>query len=92
MTNKPPDAVRSPLSHAGTGSSFARLVRLQTEFAELLQTPRVFVRLQGSEHFTTGRPWDTLYFPGDSPRCGEPRYDWQDRGDGVLLGELKYKE
>jgi hypothetical protein len=88
----PPDAIRSPLSHAGAGSAFTRLARLQREFAALLETPTVYVRLQGSEHFISARPDDTLYFTADSPRSGEPRYEWQDRGDGVGLGVLRFRE
>ena len=50
---------------------------------------RVYVRHQGGEHFITGDPADTLNFPGESPRSGEPRYEWEDRGDGVSYGYLK---
>lgn len=89
MTDPKPDAVRVPLSFAGAGDSFARLSRLQGEFAGLLQVERVYVRHQGSEHFLTGDPADTLNFPGDSPRAGEPRYRWEERGDGVSLGYLR---
>jgi hypothetical protein len=92
MCQRPPDAVRSSLLYAGPGSSFARLARLQTEFSVLLGTPQVFVRLQGMEHFITCSPNDTLLYPTDSKRPGEPRYDWEDRGDGVVLGYLRADE
>jgi hypothetical protein len=89
MTDRQPDAIRSPLGFAGPGDSLTRLTRLQAEFAPILGTARVYVRHQGPEHFITGGPADTLNFPADGPRCGEPRYDWEDRGDGILFGYLK---
>jgi hypothetical protein len=89
MTNdRPPDAVRAPLRHAGEGDSFTRLARLQSEFSGVLGIPTVFARHQGTEHFISGRPDDTLNHPGHGPRSGEPRYVWRDRGDGVLYGYL----
>lgn len=89
MTPKAPDAVRSPVAYSGVGSASARLVKLHVEFAPLLRQPRIFVRLQGSEHFITGNPADTLLFSRDSDRPGTARYDWCDRGDGILFGVLK---
>jgi hypothetical protein len=89
MDGQKPDAIRSPLGFAGPGDSFARLSKLQAEFAPILQVTRVYVRHQGSEHFVTGDPTDTLLFPSQSSRSGESRYDWADRGDGVLYGHLQ---
>lgn len=89
MQEPKPDAIRSPLVFAGPGDSSTRLLRLQAEFAEILQTPRIYVRHQGSEHFITGNPADTLNFPSDGNRCNEPRYEWRDRGDGILYGNLR---
>jgi hypothetical protein len=86
--DRTPDAVRSPLPFAGAGDSRARLARLHATFAPVLKVPRVFVRHQGAEHFISGSPQDTLNFPRQDPRSGAPRYDWEDRGDGVLLGYL----
>jgi hypothetical protein len=87
--DRTPDAIRSPLSYAGAGGSHARLARLRSEFSPVLKAPRVFVRLQGSEHFISGSPTDTLNFLSHGIRSGEPRYVWEDRGDGVLYGFLK---
>lgn len=84
-----PDAVRSPLPYAGSGDSHARLAKLQSEFSPVLKAPRVFVRRQGTEHFISGSPDDTLNFPNHDPRSGVARYDWKDRGDGVFYGRLK---
>ena len=89
MPDPKPDAIRAPLGFAGPGDSFARLSKLQADLAPILGVPRLFVRHQGSEHFITGDPSDTLLFPSQGPRSGEPRYEWNDRGDGVLYGELR---
>ena len=89
MTSSLVDAVRSPIRHAGPGDAIARLSKLQAEFAEVLGVSRVFVRNQGIEHFITAQSDDTLDHARDDPRSGEARYDWLDRGDGVLYGYLK---
>jgi hypothetical protein len=89
MNDHPPDAVRTPLRHAGDGDSLTRLARLQSEFSKVLGVSKVYVRHQGTEHFISGRPDDTLNHLSHGARSGEPRYDWEDRGDGVLYGYLK---
>ena len=91
MNQQRPDAVRAPIRHAGAGDSFTRLARLQAEFAGILGGERVYVRLQGSEHFISGRPEDTLNHSGDDSRSGEPRYTWEGRGDGVLYGYRRFR-
>jgi len=89
MPRRTPDAVRSPLPYAGAGDAHARLSRLHEEFSAVLQSPRVYVRHQGSQHFITGHPGDTLNRPADQAGTGEARYRWEDRGDGVQYGYLK---
>ena len=84
-----PDAVLAPLSHAGSGDAATRLTKLHAEFSALLQVPRVYVRNQGTMHFITGSPSDTLLFPQADARCGRPRYEWSDRGDGVSYGRFQ---
>jgi hypothetical protein len=84
-----PDAVRSPLRFAGAGGSHARLARLQFEFSAVLGVPRVFVRNQGTEHFISGSPSDTINHPSHDARSGASRYVWEDRGDGVLYGYIE---
>jgi hypothetical protein len=84
-----PNAIRSPLCHAGSGDSHARLCRLHDEFSVILQLSKVFVRHQGAEHFITGHSYDTLNFSFTSVSSGEPRYNWRDRGDGILYGYLR---
>ena len=88
MTEFVPDAIQAPIGYAGAGNASTRLGRLQGEFAPLLQTSRVFVRHQGSSHFVSRSPDDTLLFPQADARSGQPRYEWTDRGDGVALGRL----
>lgn len=84
-----PDAVRSPLPFVGAGDSHAKLARLQAVFGPALGVSRIFVRHQGTEHFISGSPGDTINFCSQDPRGGQPRYEWEDRGDGVLYGYLK---
>ena len=88
MSDSIPDAVLAPLSYAGSGDAASRLAKLQAEFSVVLQVPRVYVRHQGTSHFITGSPSDTLLFPQSDARSGRPRYDWSDRGDGVSLGRF----
>ncbi len=87
-----PEAVRTPLSHAGEGGSLAKLMKLNAEFSRVLGVSRVFVRNQGTEYFISHGPEETLNYSNDSPRYGESRYDWEDRGDGVRYGQLKPEE
>jgi hypothetical protein len=89
MSARIPHAVRSPLHYAGAGDSYTRLSKLQAEFARVLGVNRVYVRHQGAEHFVTGDPGDTLNFRSHGSYSGRPRYDWEDRGDGILYGYLK---
>jgi len=84
-----PDAILAPLAFAGSGDAATRLARLQAEFSSLLQVPRVFVRHQGTSHFITGSPDDTLLFPQSHERSGQSRYQWFDRGDGVSYGRFQ---
>ena len=88
-TERTPDAARSPLPFAGAGDSQTRLAKLRNEFSPTLKVPLVYVRHQGTEHFISGNPADTLNFHSHDPRSGLPRYNWSDRGDGVLYGYLK---
>jgi hypothetical protein len=83
-----PDAILAPLSYAGPGDAAARLAKLQAEFSTVLQVPRVFVRNQGTLHFVSGSPTDTLLFPKTDQRSGRARYAWTDRGDGVSYGRV----
>jgi hypothetical protein len=81
-----PDAVRAPARFSGGGDAHARLKSLHDAFAPLLGVPRLFVRLQGAEHFITGDPGDTLKNGAFHDQPDAPRYRWIDRGDGVLYG------
>ena len=89
MVDSIPDAVMVPLSYAGPGDAATRLAKLHAEFSHLLRTPRVYVRHQGTSHFLSGSPADTLLFPQSDGRSGRPRYEWNDRGDGVSYGRIQ---
>ena len=88
MSDMIPDAVLAPMSYAGPGDAASRLGRLQSEFAAILAVPFVYIRHQGSSHFLSGDPADTLLFPQSDERSGRPRYTWTDRGDGVSYGRF----
>ena len=92
MTDPSPDAVLVPLCYSGNGDAASRLSRLQAEFSPILKTPLIFVRHQGTRHFLTGNPDDTILFPHSDPRSGQPRYTWSDRGDGVAYGRCQSDE
>jgi hypothetical protein len=68
MLNRKPNAVRSPLVYAGPGDSFNRLSKLQLEISQILVIPRAYVRHQGTEHFSSGDPTDTLNYPSLAAR------------------------
>ena len=85
-THRRIEAIRAPIGYAGTGNAHVRLERLRSECARLLENEDVFVRLQGNEHFISTLSCDSLYFPQSSQLSGNPRYQWVDRGDGVLYG------
>lgn len=87
--SRKPDAIRAPIGYAGSGDPTQRLGKLHAEFSRLLDTPQVFVHHQGAEHFLSPNPNDTLVYAQLSARAGAPRYEWCDRGDGVLYGYLK---
>ena len=76
-----PIAARTPLGYTGEGAAQTRLTRLQREFSGVLKVSRIFVRHHGTEHFVSGKPDDTLYSQYQDERPGEPRYEWEDRGD-----------
>ena len=89
MIDFTPDAVMVPLGYTGPGDAATRLSRLQVEFSAILQVPRVQVRHQGTTHFLSGSPADTILFPQSDPHSGRPRYEWSDRGDGVSYGRCQ---
>ena len=89
MADSIPDAVMVPLGYSGSGDAATRLSKLHVEFSAILQVPRVYVRHQGTTHFLSGSPTDTLLFPQSDPRSGRPHYVWSDRGDGVSYGRFQ---
>lgn len=50
---------------------------------------RAWVRQQPhGKLFVTRDLADTIYFPRDHPRSGQPRYQWEPQADGVEFGWL----
>jgi len=56
--------------------------RLAGQLAHIRQMPHGWL-------FVTRDPTDTLNFPIDHPRSGQPRYDWHDGPDGIRRGYLR---
>ena len=83
-----PVAVQYPVGRIGRRPPGQWLNDIKAEFGPLLGVERVYSRDQGSFKFLSGDPADTLYFPKGHHRSGESRYDWKDRGDGVMYGYL----
>jgi hypothetical protein len=68
-----------------------RLLRLIAEFRPILGSKRVYLRHVGQiqKDLLTAEPDSpTCYFPSAHPYAGRDRYDWTDRGDGVMYGAL----
>jgi hypothetical protein len=38
--------------------------------------------------FVTRDPYDSIYYPLDHPKSGQPRYRWEKRDGGVQIGYL----
>jgi hypothetical protein len=50
---------------------------------------RAYIRLQGNgKLFVSKSIFDTLFFPKDHERDGQPRYRWQLQPDGAEFGYL----
>ena len=86
------DAICSPAHYAGPGVTRDKLAKIANEFASILGSDKLFVRLQGSEHFITRNCDDTLLYPRSHLLSGQTRYLWHDRGDGVFYGTEKSNE
>lgn len=73
-----------------------KLIARNQEFGPLLGAARVVSRhVPGNRSLVTAPPAGDVgsYHPGEfhpkeHPQAGQPRYDWMDRGDGVLYGVL----
>lgn len=81
-----PDAIRTPLTFAGSGSSHEKLSHLHSKFSEILGVEKLYVRHQGTEHFITGDPLDSMLHRSDSPNAGRERYDWKPVANSVYFG------
>src|SRR5262249_28937193 len=50
---------------------------------------RAYIRQQGNDWlFVTLSPHDTINFPNDHPRSGQPRYTWVNQPDGSRFGYM----
>jgi hypothetical protein len=83
-----PDAVRAPLGFAVGSDSTARLRHLSAEFAPVIGVSSIAVFNQGTEYFIARDKDQTLNYPYGQGQDGQPRYTWDDRGDGVSYGLL----
>ena len=53
------------------------------------QGDRAYIRLQGNgKLFISKSIFDTIFFPKDHPRDGQPRYQWEVQPDGAEFGYL----
>ena len=82
------DAIKVPLGFARGSTARERLQHLKVIFAPLLGCDTITVFNQGEYYFITRDASQTMLFPLDHPRQGQPRYTWQARPDGVTLGTL----
>jgi hypothetical protein len=54
---------------------------------------RAYIRQQGNDWlFISLSPHDTINFPNDHPRSGQPRYAWINQADGSRFGYLVEKD
>lgn len=89
-----PDALKIPEARKRGAKMIARVASIADIAEPLLgvdrsRGERACIRLQGKDKlFVTTSPTDTIYFPKDHPRDGQPRYRWDKRADGIELGYL----
>jgi hypothetical protein len=95
LPRRKPDAVRCHRHYPPGKVEDARHAALKAEFAPLLGSKLVYTRHYGAhESFIAPTADDaqgrglTVLFPTGHPRQGQDRYEWLDRGDGVLYGYL----
>jgi hypothetical protein len=89
MNERVPNAVRSSASFAGAGDSRTKIAKLHWAFSQVLHAERIYVRLQGAEHFISASPHDALNYASRDERAGQPRYDWEPKDSGIYYGYLK---
>lgn len=83
------DAVLAPAGYPKGKTGAFRNEALRAEFSKDFGSPRVFWTHVGPEQILiTPEPCSHRYQPDTHPEAGQDRYDWVDRGDGVLVGFL----
>jgi hypothetical protein len=89
-----PDALMMPAMPAATGNVIERGVAVCRVFEALLECDYVggerawFRKQPHGRVFVTRDPADTINFPIDHPKSGQPRYRWERRDGGVQVGYL----
>jgi len=89
-----PDAVFIPETVKAGGRIFDRITAVSLIAEPLLQVNRAtgekaYIRKQPHGRlFITRDPADSIFFPTDHPRSGQPRYRWERQADGTELGYL----
>jgi hypothetical protein len=89
-----PDALMLPADRK-TGARMVDRVASIADIAEPLLNvdrasgERAYIRLQGNgKLFISKSIFDTLFFPKNHPRDGQPRYRWELQPDGMEFGYL----
>ena len=96
----PVDAVITPVGYANrilpgdpSGKSTAEFkpilgVTGRIVFRDVPGGSLITEHIEEKDKAAKGIDHHTLLFPTDHPLAGQPRYEWKDRGDGVLYGTL----
>lgn len=91
--SRKPDAVLIPRNYGkGERSVTEDISLLKAEFMPILQSKSVYFVMDsgyGDMIFATENPGECLNYGTTHAQARQPRYDWTDRGDGVLYGHLK---
>jgi hypothetical protein len=82
------DAILCPVAKLQGGSVGDHAISAKALFREIFGLPVVVRHAAGNTALITHDPVANRYFPRDHPRDGQERYDWTDRGDGVMYGTL----
>lgn len=90
MPERTIDAVLCPRHYPPGKADMARHYALRDEFAPLFGGGLIYTRHQGTHHSLVTPFGDgddqPRYFWTTHPRANQERYEWTDRGDGVLYG------
>lgn len=83
------DAVLAPSSYPKNKTGHARNLAIKAEFSKDFASPQVYWQHCGPDLILiTPEPCPNRYQPTDHQDAGQDRFDWVDRGDGVMIGML----